>query len=367
MFYLGLMLIVLGTGLLKPNISVVVGQLYAQKDVRRDAAFSLFYMGINLGAFLGPLVTGYLAQNEGFRAQLTSWGMNPNSAWHWGFGAAGVGMTLGLIQYVLGSRALGAAGLNTVSTGSPEKDAQLKSRALMSLGIGVAVLVLFGAGVATGILPFTVEQIVGAYTYVLFGITIAFFAWLFAQKWTDDERKRLYLIVVFFIAAAMFWGVFEQAGSTLSLFARDSTRNFVFGWEFPSQLVAVAERDVHLHPGAGLCVALGQDGQQPAVDTHQIRARSHRRRRRIPHPGARRADGDGRRQGWCRLAVHGLPRPYAGRAVPQPGRAQRDDQARTRAYRQPDDGRLVPRRVHRQLPRQVRPRRSTRRWNCRRC
>src|SRR5688572_14335692 len=139
MFYLGLMLIVLGTGLLKPNISVVVGQLYAQKDVRRDAAFSLFYMGINLGAFLGPLVTGYLAQNEGFRAQLTSWGMNPNSAWHWGFGAAGVGMTLGLIQYVLGSRALGAAGLNTVSTGSPEKDAQLKARALMSLGIGVAV------------------------------------------------------------------------------------------------------------------------------------------------------------------------------------------------------------------------------------
>jgi POT family proton-dependent oligopeptide transporter len=234
MFYLGLMLIVLGTGLLKPNISVVVGQLYAQKDVRRDAAFSLFYMGINLGAFLGPLVTGYLAQNEGFRAQLASWGMNPNSAWHWGFGAAGVGMTLGLVQYVLGSRALGTAGLKTVSTGSVEKDAQLKSRALMSLGIGVAVLVLFGAGVATGVLPFTVAQIVGAYTYVLFGITIGFFAWLFAQKWTDEERKRLYLIVIFFIAAAMFWGVFEQAGSTLSLFARDSTSNFVFGWEFPA-------------------------------------------------------------------------------------------------------------------------------------
>jgi POT family proton-dependent oligopeptide transporter len=86
MFYLGLMLIVLGTGLLKPNISVIVGQLYPQKDVRRDAAFSLFYMGINLGAFLGPLITGYLAQNDAYRARLLGWGMDPNSAWHWGFG-----------------------------------------------------------------------------------------------------------------------------------------------------------------------------------------------------------------------------------------------------------------------------------------
>ena len=77
----------------------------AQQDVRRDAAFSLFYMGINLGAFLGPIITGYLVQDERFRARLAGWGMDPNSAWHWGFGAAGVGMTLGLIQYVLGWRA----------------------------------------------------------------------------------------------------------------------------------------------------------------------------------------------------------------------------------------------------------------------
>jgi len=235
MFYMGLMLIVMGTGLLKPNISVVVGQLYGQKDVRRDAAFSLFYMGINLGAFLGPLITGYLAQDEGFRARLAGWGMDPNSAWHWGFGAAGVGMTLGLIQYVLGSRALGTAGLHTVSTGSPQKDAELKSRAWRVLGITTAVLVLFGLGIATGVLPIAISQIVDAYTWVLFAITIGFFAWLFlGNTWTDEERKRLYLIVIFFIAAALFWAVFEQAGSTLSLFARDSTRNVVFGWEFPA-------------------------------------------------------------------------------------------------------------------------------------
>src|ERR1019366_7390528 len=78
-FYLGLLLIVLGTGLLKPNISVIVGQLYAKQDVRRDSAFSIFYMGINLGAFIGPLITGYLAQSASFRATVTGWGLDPNS------------------------------------------------------------------------------------------------------------------------------------------------------------------------------------------------------------------------------------------------------------------------------------------------
>jgi proton-dependent oligopeptide transporter, POT family len=124
-FYLGLILIVLGTGLLKPNISVMVGQLYSEKDLRRDAGFSLFYMGINTGALIGPLIAGYLAQAPAFRERLTSWGMDPNSSWHWGFAAAGVGMTLGLVQYVLGGRALGTAGLEPAK---PES-AQAASRA----------------------------------------------------------------------------------------------------------------------------------------------------------------------------------------------------------------------------------------------
>jgi proton-dependent oligopeptide transporter, POT family len=270
-FYLGLLLIVIGTGLLKPNISVIVGQLYAQKDVRRDAAFSIFYMGINLGAFLGPLITGYLAQDEGFRAKLTSWGMDPNSAWHWGFGAAGVGMTLGLIQYVLGARALGTAGLNTVSSGSPQKDAELKSKAWMGLGIAVALLVAFGAGIATGILPITIKQIVDAYSYVLLIITIGFFAWLFmAGKWSDAERKRLYLIVVFFIAAALFWSVFEQAGSTLNLFADRSTNNTIFGHEFPSswwQSLNAMFIFILAPVFAWLWVYLGKRGQEPGTPT----------------------------------------------------------------------------------------------------
>src|SRR6188768_1321642 len=96
-FYLGLFLIVIGTGLLKGNVSVIVGHLYSKEDVRRDAGFSIFYMGINLGAFIAPLVCGYLGQNVN---------------WHIGFAAAGIGMTLGVIQYLLGSKHLGAAGLH---------------------------------------------------------------------------------------------------------------------------------------------------------------------------------------------------------------------------------------------------------------
>src|SRR5260370_1159999 len=105
-FYLGLILIACGTGLLKPNISAMVGQLYSPQDRRRDSGFSIFYMGINLGAFLSPIVVGFLAQHPWFRHFISSMGFNPNSAWHWGFGAAGVGMTLGLIQYVLGKNRL---------------------------------------------------------------------------------------------------------------------------------------------------------------------------------------------------------------------------------------------------------------------
>ena len=97
-FYLGLILIVLGTGLLKPNVSTMVGGLYADNDARRDAGFSIFYMGINLGATIAPLVCGFLAQGKAFKGFLSSMGISPESSWHWGFAAAGVGMTLGLIQ-----------------------------------------------------------------------------------------------------------------------------------------------------------------------------------------------------------------------------------------------------------------------------
>jgi POT family proton-dependent oligopeptide transporter len=219
-FYLGLVLIVIGTGLLKGNISVLVGQLYKPDDKRRDAGFSLYYMGINLGAFLAPLVCGYLGQRID---------------WHVGFGAAGVGMTFGLIQYVLGARHLGDAGLHPVPAASPEASAQLWRRARLWGGITLSTLVAFGALLYAGVLPITAGQIADAAGYLLLIATVAFFAWLFfGGEWTPEERRRLYVVGLFFLAAALFWSEFEQAGSTLNLFADRATRNFVLGWDFPS-------------------------------------------------------------------------------------------------------------------------------------
>jgi POT family proton-dependent oligopeptide transporter len=234
-FYTGLVLIVLGTGLLKPNISVMVGQLYSTEDARRDAGFSLFYMGINLGAFFGPLVTGFLAQDEGFRGWLAGHGLNPNNAWHWGFGAAGIGMTLGLLQYAAGGRALGEAGLHVQGGKTPAERSRLARRVSLSIGAGVLALLLVGIGMGTGRLPIDASRVNTAAGYLQVIIAVPFFAWLVLdRRWTRDERRRLYAIVVFFVAAAVFWSVYEQAGSTLNLFADRNTRTEVLGREFPS-------------------------------------------------------------------------------------------------------------------------------------
>src|SRR5687768_9587997 len=123
MFYLGLSLIVVGTGLLKGNVSIIVGRLYSKDDARRDAGYSLFYMGMNTGAFIAPLICGYLGQRVD---------------WHAGFAAAGIGMTLGLIQYMHGRKYLGEAGLRPADAGSPTAAQRQKQQAILwtSLGFG---------------------------------------------------------------------------------------------------------------------------------------------------------------------------------------------------------------------------------------
>jgi POT family proton-dependent oligopeptide transporter len=219
-FYFGLVLIVVGTGLLKGNISVLVGQLYAPDDNRRDAGFSIYYMGINLGAFIAPLVCGYLGQRVD---------------WHAGFAAAGFGMLFGVVQYVLGGRYLGDAGLRPAPAASPAEAEALRRRAQFWAGGSLAALVLFIALVWTGALAVTPTQIADTAGTLLLITVVVFFAWLFfGGDWTPAERKRLYVIGVFFLAAALFWSSFEQAGSTLNLFADRNTQNSVFGWSFPS-------------------------------------------------------------------------------------------------------------------------------------
>jgi POT family proton-dependent oligopeptide transporter len=219
-FYLGLTLIVIGTGLLKGNVGVIVGRLYGPNDHRRDAGFSIFYMGINLGALLAPIVCGYLGQRVN---------------WHAGFAAAGFGMVLGLVQYVLGGKYLGDAGLHPAPAKSAADAAQLRSRVTIFGGGAVLVLVALGLGMYAGAVPITAVQISNAAGYFLLLLTVGFFGWLFfAGDWTSGERKRLFAIGVLFLASALFWSEFEQAGSTLNLFGDRATRTEIFGWQFPS-------------------------------------------------------------------------------------------------------------------------------------
>jgi proton-dependent oligopeptide transporter, POT family len=253
-FYLGLTLIVIGTGFLKGNVSVIVGRLYGPGDARRDAGFSIFYMGINTGAFVAPFVCGYLGQRVG---------------WHVGFAAAGVGMVLGLVQYALGRRHLGEAGLKPADPGSPEAFARQKRQAVRwMIGVGTA-LVLVGFGAYSGMIPVTVTQIADAAGYLLLVLSVGFFAWVFlAGGWTQTERNHLIVIGVLFLGYALFSSVFEQAGSTLNLFADRNTRNSVFGWNYPSSWFQAANPlfVITFAPMfAWLWVRLGRRGKEPGA------------------------------------------------------------------------------------------------------
>jgi POT family proton-dependent oligopeptide transporter len=213
-FYAGLLLIILGTGLLKPNVSTIVGMLYPVGDHRRDSGFSIFYMGINLGATISPLICGWLGQKVN---------------WHLGFAIAGVGMTVGVIQYMLGARHLGDRGAKPSHT----------TGAGRTVGIAFAVIAVVTAAlvviVRTAHIDLTERLIGNAFGVGLLLIAIAVFAWMiFGPRWSPLERKRALAILVLFVAACVFWSAYEQAGSSLNLFAQDKTRDTVLGFHYPS-------------------------------------------------------------------------------------------------------------------------------------
>lgn len=219
-FYLGLVLIVIGTGLLKPNVSALVGELYPEGGARRDAGFSIYYMGINIGAIVGPLICGFLGEKVD---------------WHWGFGAAGVGMVIGLIQYRATRHYLGEAGAAPSTTGDATLDAKRKSEAQLVVGIGGLIIALVFGAAATGLLTINPLAVAASTSYVIVGIAVLFFGAIYAfGKLTRDEKFHVGGIILFFVAAAMFWSGFEQAGSSLNLFAERYTDRVYFGWEMPA-------------------------------------------------------------------------------------------------------------------------------------
>jgi POT family proton-dependent oligopeptide transporter len=213
-FFAGLLFIILGTALLKPNVSALVGDLYPEGGARRDAGFTLFYMGVNLGAFFGPLVCGGLAKHQG---------------WHYGFAAAGVGMVLGLVQYVKTWRHLGEAGLKpTLPTTNPKRDWTL-------VGTALGVIALVGGLAMAGVItlnPTTLAKGTGA---VILSVAALWFTWAFVLAGlTKPEKKRLVVIAILMAAAALFFSGFEQAGSVMTLFADSYTNPQFCGLEFPA-------------------------------------------------------------------------------------------------------------------------------------
>jgi POT family proton-dependent oligopeptide transporter len=219
-FYVGLILIVIGTGLLKPNISAIVGDLYPEGGARRDSAFSIYYMGINVGAFLGPLICGYLGETI---------------SWHLGFSAAGIGMVLGLIQYQLGARHLGAAGLLKSDPQALAAQAQARRNLFRSIEAAVGLILIVVALQSIGVIRMTLLRFVDYTGAGIAAIAAAFllFVVLFGGL-TVVEKRRIGVIAVCFLAAACFWSGYEQAGSSMNLFAERLTNRMIGGWEMPA-------------------------------------------------------------------------------------------------------------------------------------
>jgi len=215
-FWLGLLLIAAGTGLLKPNVSAMVGDLYkGQPESRKDSAFSIFYMGINLGAFLAPLVTGWLAVQYG---------------WDWGFLAAGIGMTLALVVYIVGWPSLGEAGKATPHRADAAVLRKVGVRA--SLGAGIFLITFAIQGVWTG---YGVDDVALLLTWTIIVIAVLYFVALFRSPLVGPrERPRVRAFLALFIGAALFWMIFDQAGSTLTVLADQWTDRTIGGWTMPA-------------------------------------------------------------------------------------------------------------------------------------
>ncbi len=216
-FYAGLALVIIGTGFFKPNVSTMVGQLYRPGDRRRDAGFTIFYMGINVGGFLAPLVCGYLAQGDGFRRFLVSAGLDPARSWRWGFSAAGVGMLIGLAVYL-----------------------RLRDRYLPGIGLPYRPAAPSVTRNAPRVEP----------------------------PLTPAERRRVLALLVTFLFTVIFWMAYEQAGSSLNLFADRYTDLHVGRMAIPSSWLQSEQPFfvLLLAPAfAALWQALGARGREPST------------------------------------------------------------------------------------------------------
>ncbi len=214
----GLVLVALGSGALKANASSLLGTLYDKVDARADGGFTLFYLGINLGAFAGPLITGLLQTHVGF---------------HYGFGAAAIGMALGLIQYVVFRRNLGTHGRDVPNP---------LPRSAIGKTVGVFVVVLVVVAVAIALKLVTLANLSQVTTGVIVVASIAYFAiMLTSAKVTEPERVRVRAFIPLFIANAVFWSLFQQIFTVLAVYSDERMNWSIFGWTAPSSWIGSIE------------------------------------------------------------------------------------------------------------------------------
>ncbi len=219
-FFLGLLVIVIGTGLLKPNASAIVAQLYSGGGAPMDAGFTIYYVGVNVGATIGPLITGWLGERYG---------------WSYGFMAAAVGMAIGVLQFLWSRRYLGDAGRAPMARSAEVLAATAARRALPWLCAGglalcTAVLLLWG-----GWVRFSPLVALNFSTLAVVAIAILYFLYLLFGAGLDPvERRRVGVVIVLFVASALFWAGYEQAGSSFNLFAERDTARAVLGFTVPA-------------------------------------------------------------------------------------------------------------------------------------
>jgi proton-dependent oligopeptide transporter, POT family len=216
-FFTGLVLVVTGTGLLKPNISSLVGQLYDTNDsARRDAGFSIFFLGINIGAFIAPFITGYLGETID---------------WHYGFAVAGIGMFAGLVQFKLSERSLGDAGRFVAMSTTKRENTQAK----WLIVVFISMVVILIASIYTGVFIPDPVSIANYSAFIIVGLTIVYFAYmLWVADLTSLERKNVLTIAAFFCSAIIFYCGYEQQGSSLNLFAKRYTDMTIGNFEMPA-------------------------------------------------------------------------------------------------------------------------------------
>ena len=216
LFFGGLVVIILGVGLLKPNVSTLVADLYPEGGGRRDAGFTIFYMGINLGAFIGPLIAGWLAARYG---------------WRTGFLAAAIGLPVGLLQFWLSRHLFNGAG----ATPNRNDGGAGLAADWRRLGLALAVLATVAAVLFSGLVHLDPTRLAQGAAYVLVGMAALYFLYLFTGAGLDAvERRRMIVVLVMFLAVASFWSGYEQAGSSLNLFAKRHIDRMVGGFEIPA-------------------------------------------------------------------------------------------------------------------------------------